>query len=154
VKRNAWPLLALTLMLAGCGLSAEQKVDLSTVQSSGVSSATYDKMVHGDDLSLTDICNLRRARVDDAVILRYLRSHDSIYVLSSHDINRLQNAGVSQSVIDYMQQTEADHAASYPTVQVISYAPYGPVGYYGPSATSFWGPAYYGAYDPFYGPPY
>jgi hypothetical protein len=43
---------------------------------------------------------------------------------------------------------------SYPTVQVVTYAPYGPIGYYGPSATSYWGPQYYGAYDPFYGPPY
>jgi hypothetical protein len=154
MKSSAWPLLATTLLLAGCGLSQEQKVDLSGVQSSGVSSATYDKMVHGDDLSITDICNLRRAHVDEGVILRYLRSHDSLYVLSSHDTDRLENAGVSQSLIDYMKQTEIDRASSYPTTQVITYAPYGPIGYYGPSATSFWGPAYYGAYDPFYGPPY
>ncbi len=66
----------------------------------------------------------------------------------------LQAAGASQSMIDYMQQTEVRSARSYPTTTIITYAPYGPIGYYGPSATSYWGPRYYGAYDPFYGPPY
>jgi hypothetical protein len=154
MKPNRWPLVVLTLFLAGCGLSEQQKVDLSSVQASGVPPATYDKMVHGDDLSLSDVCALERAHVDEGIILRYMRSRDSIYELSSNDLTRLKDAGVSQSLIDYMQQTAASHAASYPTVQVMTYAPYGPIGYYGPSATSYWGPAYYGAYDPFYGPPY
>ncbi len=53
-----------------------------------------------------------------------------------------------------MDQTTVAHAAAYPTTTIVTYAPYGPIGYYGPSATSYWGPQYYGAYDPFYGPPY
>jgi hypothetical protein len=154
MKSNRWPLLILSLLLAGCGLSAQQQADYSAVQSSGVSSATYDKMLHGDNLSVSDLCALRRANVNEGVILRYIRDHDTIYVLSDDDTARLQASGVSQSLIDYMNQTAAARAASYPTVQVVTYAPYGPVGYYGPSATSYWGPRYYGAYDPFYGPPY
>jgi hypothetical protein len=154
MKSNAWALVVLSLFLAGCGLSGQEQADYTAVQSSGVSSATYDKMLHGDSLSISDVCALKRAGVNEGVILRYIRNRDTIYELSSNDTDRLQAAGVSQSLIDYMDQTAAAHAASYPTVQVVTYAPYGPIGYYGPSATSYWGPAYYGAYDPFYGPPY
>ena len=154
MKSNCLPLLALSILLAGCSLSQQQKADLTSVQGSGVSSATYDKMVHGDDLSIADICGLERAHVDEGVILRYLRQRGTVYVLSSHDVSRLQEAGASPSLTDYMRQTEIAAAVSYPTVQVVSYAPYGPVGYYGPTASSFWGPQYYGVYDPFYGPPY
>ena len=154
MKSNRLSLLVLSLLLAGCSMSGQQKADLATVQSSGVSGATYDKMVHGDDLGIADICNLERAHVDEGVILRYLRDRGTDYVLSSHDISRLEAAGVSQSVIDYMQQTEVAAARSYPTTTIVTYAPHGPIGYYGPSATSYWGPRYYGAYDPFYGPPY
>jgi len=153
MKFHPLPFLALTLFLAGCASGLNQ-ADLASVQSSGVDSATYDKMVHGDDLSISDICALERAHVDEGVILRYLRDRGTVFVLSSHDITRLQNAGASQSVIDYMQNTEVAAARSYPTTTIITYAPYGPIGYYGPSATSYWGPRYYGAYDPFYGPPY
>jgi hypothetical protein len=154
MKLHHLPLLVLSLTLAGCAPSQQQRADLATVQASGVPSATYDKMVHGDELSLSDICALERARVDEGVILRYMRERGTVYVLSSNDTSRLEKAGVSQSVIDYMQQTEVASAVTYPTTTIVTYAPYGPIGYYGPSATSFWGPRYYGAYDPFYGPPY
>jgi hypothetical protein len=154
MKRNIWFSLACSLLLVGCGLSGQEKADLITVQDSGVSSATYDKMVHGDPLSLSDICALERAHVDEGVILRYLRERGTVYYLSSHDISRLKEQGVSQSLVDYMQQTALNTVTTYPTTTIVTYAPYGPIGYYGPSASSFWGPQYYGAYDPFYGPPY
>jgi hypothetical protein len=149
MKSNLWSLLVLSLLLTGCGLSQQQKVDLSVVQNSGVTSTIYDKMLHGDDLSVSDLCALERAHVDEGVILRYMRNRDTIYVLSSNDISRLEKAGTSQSVIDYMQQTTAAHAVSYPAVSVVTYGP--PAAYYGPSVTSYWGTAYY---DPFWGPPY
>ncbi len=38
-------LLVVSLCLAGCGMSGQQKADLTAVQNSGVSAATYDKMV-------------------------------------------------------------------------------------------------------------
>ena len=147
-------LLACSLLLAGCGLSPQEKADLTTVQSSGVDSATYDKMLHSDDLSVADICSLERAHVDEGVIQRYLRERGTVYVLSSHDTAQLKRAGASESLIDYMNHTAIASAVSYPTVQVYSYAPYGPIGYYQSSVTSYWGPQYYGTYDPFFGPPY
>jgi hypothetical protein len=101
------------------------------VQASGVSSAIYDKMVHGDDLSLYDIKSLSRAHVSDAIILRYLRDHGTVYSLNSDDVTGLRRAGVSQSIVDYMLQTP---------------------GYYGPGPVVGVG---YGPYwgDPFWGPP-
>ena len=147
-------LLAGSLLLAGCGLSQQEQADLATVQSSGVDSATYDKMLHGDELGVADVCALERAGVNEGVILRYMRDRGTVYVLSKHDIARLKSAGASQSLIDYMNHTEVANAVSYPTVQVYSYAPYGPIGYSQLSASSYWGPQYYGAYDPFWGPPY
>ncbi|MEJ0001209.1 MAG: hypothetical protein WDO13_19870 [Verrucomicrobiota bacterium] len=43
---------------------------------------------------------------------------------------------------------------SYPTVQVVTYAPYGPIGYSQLSASSYWGPQYYVPTNPFFGPPW
>jgi hypothetical protein len=125
-------LLALVpLFLAACGLSPQQKADYAQVDSSGVSPAIYDKMVHGDDLSVRDIEALSRARVSSAIILRYLRDQGSVYYISSSDVTGLQKAGVDQSVIDYMLQTARG-------------------GYWGPGAYPYYG---FGYYDPFwYGP--
>lgn len=126
--------LLLPLFLSACGLTDQQKADYARVQRSGVNSAVYDKMVHGDDLSLYDIKALSRAGVGDGVILRYLRDRGTMYNLSSGDVTGLQKAGVSQSVIDYMLQTPRLYGSG-PVIGVgVGYGPY-------------WG-------DPFWGPPY
>ncbi len=112
--------LILPLFLTACGLSDQQKADYASVQRSGVSSAIYDKMVHGDALSLYDIESLSRARVSDGAILRYMRDRATIYTLNSADVQELRNAGVSQSIVDYMLETPR----MYAPVPVYPY-PYG-----------------------------
>src|SRR5271163_3247051 len=102
-------ILLVPLLLTACGLSDQQKADYARVQESGVSSAVYDKMVHGDDLSLYDIKALTRAHVSDGVILRYLRDHGTVYFLNSDDVTGLRKAGVSQSIVDYMLQTPGSY---------------------------------------------
>jgi len=102
MKLRLLPILALTFLLAGCGLSDQQKVDYAAVQRSGVSSAIYDKMMHGDPLSVNDVAALSRARVSDGVIIRYIRDHDTVYALTSADYDTLHAAGVSPSVVDFM----------------------------------------------------
>jgi hypothetical protein len=114
-------LLAATALLSACGLSDQQKADYAAVQRSGVSPAIYDKMMHGDPLSIGDICAMSRAGVSDGVVIRYIRDHGTVYVLSSGDFDRLHNAGVSPSVVDYMVHT--GYPPPYP------YGPYGPVPY-------------------------
>jgi hypothetical protein len=130
-------LAVLPLVLAACGPTPQQQADYLAVQRSGVPSATYDKMVHGDPLSLADIESLSQARVNDGVILRYIRDQGTIYTLNSGDVVRLRHAGVSQSVIDYMLGTARAYW-DYPPI----YDPW-----YGP----WWGP-WYG--PGFYGPPF
>ena len=127
MKLSRLLVLLVPLFLTACGLSPQQKADYQRVQSSGVSSAVYDKMVHGDDLSLYDLKALSRAGVSDAIILRYLRDRGTAYYLNSDDVTGLRKAGVSQSIIDYMLQSSRD------------YGP-GPYPYYGPYFGPYWGP--------------
>jgi hypothetical protein len=132
--------LLLPLLMTACGLSSQQKADYARVQSSGVSSAVYDKMVHGDDLSLYDIKALTHAGVSDGVILRYLRDQHTIYYLNSEDVTGLRKAGVSQSIVDYMLQTPRMYGPDfYPAIGIgIGYGPY-------------WGDPYWGGPYPYYG---
>ena len=127
LKRSCLVLL-LPLFLAACGPSDQQRADEAAVQSSGVSPAIYDKMLHDDALSVSDVAALSRARVNDGVIIRYIRDHDTIYVLSRDEIQYLQHNGVSPSVIDYMVQT-GRNAGPYP---------------YGPGPYPYGGPFFYG----------
>ncbi len=127
-------LLVVPLVLAACGPTAQQQSDYVAVQHSGVSDAVYDKMVHGDALSLGDIENLSRAHVNDGVILRYIRDQGTIYTLNSADVTNLRRAGVSQSVVDYMLQTARQYY-NYPPV----YDPW-----YGPWWGPWYGPGFYG----------
>ncbi len=122
------------LFLAACGLTKQQKADYAQVYRSGVDTAVYDKMVHGDDLSLYDIKALTHAGVSDAVTLRYLRNRQTVYYLTAEDVGGLRKAGVSTSIVDYMLQTPRQYASYYPAVGAgFGYFPY---------------------YDPFWGPPY
>ncbi|MCE0498239.1 MAG: hypothetical protein LV481_09880 [Methylacidiphilales bacterium] len=93
------------LLLAACAPSEQQQTDYAVVQHSRVSPAIYDKMVHGDPLSMSDIIALSQAHVSDAIIIRYIRDQHTIYYLSPPDFDYMQKQGVSQSVIDYMAQT-------------------------------------------------
>ena len=104
---NYRPLLLLvaTCLLAGCELSDQQKADYASVQRSGVSPAIYDKMVHDDPLSINDVIALSQARVSDGVIVRYIRDHGTGYALNGEDFDRLHQAGVSPSVIDFMARS-------------------------------------------------
>jgi hypothetical protein len=118
-KRFYLIFLAPLVLLTACGPSDQQKVDYSAVESSGVSPAIYDKMLHGDALSVSDVAALSQARVNDGIIIRYIRDHGTIYVLSQSEITYLQNNHVSPSVLDYMVQTAQNYGPG-------PYGPYGP----------------------------
>jgi hypothetical protein len=104
MKSRLLALFAATCLLAACAPSEQQKADYATVQRSGVSPAIYDKMVHGDPLSVNDIIALSQARVSDGVIIRYIRDNGTYYALNGQDFDRLHQAGVSPSVIDFMNR--------------------------------------------------
>jgi hypothetical protein len=141
MKLSHLVILLVPVLLTGCGLSNQQKADYASVERSGVNSAVYDKMAHGDDLSLYDIKALSRSGVSDAVTLRYLRDHGTTYYLSSDDVTGLRKAGVSQSVVDYMLETPRNNNPYLYPNYGIGYGPYW--------GDPFWGPGYgypYGHY--------
>lgn len=137
MKISRLALLLLPLVLAACGLSPQEKADYATVQASGVSPAIYDKMVHGDSLSIGDIKALAHSHVNDGVTLRYLRNNETVYNLSAADVDGLRKAGVSDSIIDYMLDSSRLYyqGYGYPGVDFgFGFDPfwYGyPYGYYG-----------------------
>ena len=126
--------LLVPLLLAACGLSPQQQADLRQVQESGVNPAVYDKMLHGDDLAVSDVTALRQAGVGDDITLRYLRNRQTVYYLTTVDVGNLKQSGVSSTVIDYMLQTPRMYTS-----------------YDGAIGNGF---GYFPDYDPFWGPPY
>ena len=154
MKSFRFLLLVVPLFLAACGLSDQQKADYAHVEEAGVSPAIYDKMVHGDDLSIWDIEALSRAHVGSGIILRYLRDHDTVYYLHSDDITGMRKAGVDRSVVDYMLQTARGGwwgMGPYPNYAYPGpYGPWGPYGPYGPYGDPFWYPGFYGGVGIYY----
>lgn len=65
---------------------------------------TIDRMDRGEPLTLSDVIKLSQGGVSDDAIIIYLRESKSRYNLSQTQIRRLQDAGVSQRVIQFMAE--------------------------------------------------
>lgn len=63
---------------------------------------TVDRMDRGEPLTINDVIKLSQGGVSDEAIINYLQRTGSSYNLSQAQIRRLQDAGVSQRVINYM----------------------------------------------------
>lgn len=63
---------------------------------------TVDRMDRGEPLTINDVIKLSQGGVSDDTIMRYMRDTTSSYNLSQAQIRRLQDAGVSQRVINDM----------------------------------------------------
>jgi hypothetical protein len=59
-------------------------------------------MDRGEPLTINDIIKLSQGGVSDDTIMRYMTDTSSYYTLSQAQIRRLQDAGVSQRVINEM----------------------------------------------------
>ena len=121
----------LPLLLAACGPDAQQQADYAAVERSGASPAIYDKMVHGDPLSLSDIVSLTHARVNDGVILRYIRDQGTVYYLHRDDFK------LSARQWRFAERGRLHGLHLEPN-------------YWGPGAYPYYGP--YGGPGPYYGP--
>lgn len=86
--------------LIGAGLDAQ---DRKTMEKS--SPRTMDRMDHSEPLTINDVIKLSQNNIAEDTIIEYLRNTQSSYNLSKTQIRRLQNAGVSPKVIDYMINT-------------------------------------------------
>lgn len=63
---------------------------------------TVDRMDRGEPLTINDIIKLSQGGVSDDAIARYMQQSISTYRLSQAQIRRLQDAGVSQRIINEM----------------------------------------------------
>lgn len=63
---------------------------------------TVDRMDRGEPLTINDVIKLSQGGVSDESIINYMERTGSTYNLSQTQIRRLQDAGVSQRVINYM----------------------------------------------------
>ena len=66
---------------------------------------TVERMDRKEPLTINDIIKLSQGGVSDDTIIRYIQETKTSYNLSQAQINRLQEAGVSQRVINYMVDT-------------------------------------------------
>jgi uncharacterized protein YcfJ len=92
---------ALTGGLIGASLDEQ---DRKVVNQS--SPRTLDRMDRGEPLTLNDVIRLSQVGVSDETIIKYLDESGSIYNLTQMQIRRLQDAGVSERIIQYMTEPE------------------------------------------------
>ncbi len=92
------------VVLAGglIGAALDQQ-DKRVMQQS--SPRTVDRMERGEPLTLNDIIKLSQGGIADDTIINYIHEKDTVYNLTQAQTRRLQDAGVSQRVINYMINT-------------------------------------------------
>lgn len=120
-------------------LTPEGQQARQEIETNGVPPILKKKMLDGDVLTLADIEDLARYKVSEGTILKYIQTTAAIYVLTTDDINRLQAAGVTKPVSDYMLAT-----VNQRPVEVVRrvYRPYPYYSYDDP----WWGYPYYHHY--------
>ena len=99
------PVGALAL-LGGCattGTTAKQlSADRDVVAESGVPEETVRKVDSARPLEVGDVVELAEAEVPTPLIRRAVERGDGRYALQTADVNRLQEAGVDEKIIDLM----------------------------------------------------
>jgi len=66
---------------------------------------TIDRMDRAEPLTVSDIVKLHEGGIGDETIVRYIHDTRTTYNLSQVQIKHLQNAGISQRIINYMIDT-------------------------------------------------
>ena len=66
---------------------------------------TVERIERGEPLTVNDIVKLHEHGISDETIIAYIHDTKTTYSLSQVQIKHLQNAGVSQRVINYMIDT-------------------------------------------------
>lgn len=66
---------------------------------------TVDRMERGEPLTINDIIKLSQGGISDDTIINYVHDKKTVYNLTQAQVRRLQDAGVSQRVINYMIST-------------------------------------------------
>jgi outer membrane lipoprotein SlyB len=66
---------------------------------------TVDRMDKGEPITINDVIKLSQGGVSDDTIIRYIQQTKTHYNLTQAQIKKMQDAGVSQRVINYMVET-------------------------------------------------
>lgn len=66
---------------------------------------TVDRMDRGEPLTINDVIKLSQGGVTDETIINYIHDKKTTYNLTQAQVRRLQDAGVSGRVINYMIDT-------------------------------------------------
>ena len=118
-------------VFTGCATLSQS--DSYLLQEHHVSPALYERMLHKDFLTYSDLIELSQRQVPSSFIIHYLWSIRAVYHLSGSDVARLKKAGVSKEVTDYLLESGA----------VYSPRPYG---YYYSRPVYPYGDPYYAPY--------
>jgi len=63
---------------------------------------TYKRVDNGERLSVNDVINLSKAKIDDDKIIDLIQKTDSHYTLNNYQVDRIRDSGVSEKVVNYM----------------------------------------------------
>lgn len=75
---------------------------LAQLQSLGIDSRTYAKIVNQRVLSYSDIYGLVQKKVPDPVIVSYLKSTHAPYTLTDAQLQKLSDAGAGADLVNYL----------------------------------------------------
>jgi hypothetical protein len=95
-------LILLPVFTLSLHASKQPRQDMAVVAHSGATHA-YEKMRAQHYLSISDVAELSRRKVDPNITLRYLQKFQVAYYLNPSQVNQLKEAGVSKKVLNYMQ---------------------------------------------------
>lgn len=93
--------LAVLSFLTGCA-TAVRRTNAATAAQFGADGIVLDKLERGARLSLADLEELGSRGVPEDVILAHLQRSNDAYRLTTSEVLRFREAGVTDRVIDYM----------------------------------------------------
>lgn len=88
---------------------------------------TYERVDTGRPLTIGDVKALAKAGISEDVIINQIKNSRTVFHLNAADIIDLRDAGVPDSVINYMINTPSTVAATAPTTYIPQAPPPAPV---------------------------
>ncbi len=101
VSQNHSSILSLEGSIASATLDEQDRRVMEKL-----SPRTLDRMDRNEPLTINDVIKLSQGGVSDDAIIRYMKESQSGYQLTQMQVRRLQDAGVSQRVINIMTNTQ------------------------------------------------
>jgi len=126
-------------------LAADSQAARQEIENSGIPPVLKKKMLDGEVLTVADIEELGRDKISEGTILKYVRTTPVVYILTTDDINRLQQAGVGKAVTDHMLATVKERPVRV-VHRYYGYYGYPYPYYYDPWYSSFYNYNYYPYY--------